>query len=249
VSAPNLPAGWTRSNTVAAAQWTTVMGTSDSAPNSAFAPNYSLQADSFLRSPVISLGAGAAKVSFQHWYNTEEYFDGGVLEISINGGAFADIVAAGGSFVTNGYNDWLETDYGSPIPGRDAWTGNSLGFITTIANLPESNVSRNVQLQWRMASDESLGEVGWYVDTVQVSGSQSICCNYAPPLLNARQPSPSAMAFSFDTAGGKSYVIETATSLPATWVPLQTNTGTGLRQSVTNAVNPATQRYFRLQAR
>jgi len=249
VSAPNLPAGWTRPSTVVAAQWTTIAGTSDSAPNSAFAPNYTSQADSFLRSPVIGLSPGAAILSFRHWYDTEQFFDGGVLEISINGGAFADIVTAGGSFVTNGYNDWLETDYGSPIPGRDAWTGNSLGFITTIVNLPESNLSRNVQLQWRMASDGSLGETGWYVDNVQVSGSQSVCCNYAPPLLSARQASPSTMAFSFDTAGGKTYVIETATNLPATWVALQTNSGTGLRQSVTNAVNPTTRRFFRLQAR
>jgi hypothetical protein len=57
------------------------------------------------------------------------------------------------------------------------------------------------------------------------------------------------MAFSFDTAGGKTYVIETATNLPPAWTPFQTNAGTGLRQSVTNAVNPSAARFFRLQAR
>jgi hypothetical protein len=31
-------------------------------------------------------------------------FDNGLLEISINGGAFNDIVLAGGSFVTGGYD-------------------------------------------------------------------------------------------------------------------------------------------------
>ncbi|MBL0129938.1 MAG: hypothetical protein IPP43_01460 [Chitinophagaceae bacterium] len=30
--------------------------------------------------------------------------DGGVLEISINGGAYQDILAAGGSFVAGGYS-------------------------------------------------------------------------------------------------------------------------------------------------
>jgi hypothetical protein len=100
-----------------------------------------------------------------------------------------------------------------------------------------------------MASDESLAEVGWYLDTVQVSGLQPVCCNYAPPLVDARKASPSTMAFSFDTAGGKTYVIETSTNLPPTWVPVQTNSGTGLRQSVTSPVAPATRRFFRLQAR
>ena len=57
------------------------------------------------------------------------------------------------------------------------------------------------------------------------------------------------MAFSFDTAGGKTYVIETATNLPPVWVPLQTNSGTGVRQSLTNAVKPAAHQFFRLQAR
>jgi hypothetical protein len=246
---PALPAGWIRISGVTAAQWVTQTGVRDTIPNAAFAPDNDGTADSFLRSPVIALSPGAAQLSFRHWYNTELWFDGGVLEVSINGGAFTDIVTAGGSFGSNGYNDWIETGYGSPIAGRDAWTGNSGGFVTTVVNLPAAAVSRNVQFQWRMASDESLAEVGWYVDTVKVFGVQSVCCNYAPLLVDTRKASPSTMAFSFDTAGGRSYVVETTTNLTSAWTPVQTNAGNGLRQSVTNSVNPAAARFFRVQAR
>ena len=35
-----------------------------------------------------------------------------------------------------GYNRTISTDRGSPIAGRQAWSGNSQGFITTVVNLP-----------------------------------------------------------------------------------------------------------------
>ena len=64
-------------------------------------------------------------------------FDGGVLEVSFDGGnTFQDILAAGGSFVMGGYNRTIATDRGSPLAGRQAWSGDSEGFITTVVNLP-----------------------------------------------------------------------------------------------------------------
>ena len=249
VSAPKLPAGWTPVIAGAGSPWATLSGTKDTAPNSVFAPDASTISDNNLRSPTLVLSPGDAQISFRHWYSTESGYDGGVLEISINGGAFTDIVALGGSFVQNGYNGKVPTGYQSPIAGRNAWTGDSLGFINTVANLPPSSSSRTVQFQWRLGCDESnpSSQLGWYVDTVKLAAVTPICCSYAPPLVNPRLASPSTMAFSFDTAGGKNYVIESATNLPPLWVPSQTNAGTGLRQSVTNAVNTSPSRFFRIK--
>jgi hypothetical protein len=39
-------------------------------------------------------------------------------------------------FMTGEYNRTISTDRGSPIAGRQAWSGNSEGFITTVVNLP-----------------------------------------------------------------------------------------------------------------
>ena len=92
-------------------------------------------------------------------------FDGGVLEISIGGGAFTDIITAGGSFVTGGYNLTISTGFQSPIAGRQAWSGNSGGYITTIVNLGPNVAGQTVILRFRMASDSSNAAKGWLIDT------------------------------------------------------------------------------------
>jgi len=55
-----------------------------------------------------------ATVSFQNNHNLEDTFDGGVLEISINGGPFQDILAAGGAFLAGGYNRMISTGFSNP---------------------------------------------------------------------------------------------------------------------------------------
>ena len=99
-------------------------------------------------SPPIAVTSSAAQLSFRPgpktWISrerplttTNECFDGGVLEIQIGAGAFADILAAGGSFVANGYNNVIApASADNPLPSRQAWSGDSGGFITSIVNLP-----------------------------------------------------------------------------------------------------------------
>ena len=115
------------------------------------------------------------QLTFRHNFNLEASptdpnvgFDGGVLELSTDGGnTFQDILAAGGSFIRGGYNRTIATDRGSPIAGRQAWSGNSGGFITTIVNLPA--IQTVGRLRWRMASDTSGSGQGWRVDTVTMN--------------------------------------------------------------------------------
>jgi len=89
-----------------------------------------------------------------------------VLEISINGGAYQDILAAGGSFAAGGYNATISTAFMSPIAGRMAWAGNSNGYITTTVNLPAAANSQSIRLKWRMASDSSVAAVGVRIDSI-----------------------------------------------------------------------------------
>jgi hypothetical protein len=171
VVAPALPAGWTATvaTGLATNNWRTVTTTPDTAPNAAFAPDATTVHDVRLDSPVIAVGLAGGQLSFRNNYNTESGFDGGVLEISINGGAFTDILAAGGSFVSGGYNRTLSTGFSNPLPGRQAWSGNSNGYITTVVNLPVAAAGQNVQLRWRMGSDSSVAATGWRVDTIAMT--------------------------------------------------------------------------------
>ena len=98
-----------------------------------------------------------------------------VLEISINGMPFNDIVAAGGTFVAGGYNSTMSNANGSPIGGRMAWSGLSGGttatpaYITTTVNLPPSATNQFVKLRWLVASDNGVvapGNQGARIDSI-----------------------------------------------------------------------------------
>ncbi|MGQ9898139.1 MAG: S8 family serine peptidase [Acidobacteriota bacterium] len=175
VTPPALPAGWTATNASGPAPlWVTSNVTPDTAPNCAFVDNPAVVSDKRLDTPPITLTTGQAQLTFRNSYNLENNFDGGVLEISINGGPFQDILAAGGSFVTGGYNGVISTCCSNPIGGRQAWTGNSGGYITTTVNLPGSG-TRTVVLRFRMGSDNLISSQGWRIDTLVVQDGFTCC--------------------------------------------------------------------------
>src|SRR3984893_15916580 len=124
--------------------------------------------DKRLDSPLVMISSSVAQLQFRNNYNLESTFDGGVREISIGGGAFTDIITAGGSFASGGYNATTSTSFSSPIAGRMAWSGNSGGFITAVVNLPAAAAGQNIKLRWRMASDTSVAIQGWRIDGVVV---------------------------------------------------------------------------------
>ena len=189
----SLPAGWTDSSVGASAPaaWaaTNVVGYFVSAPNGAFVGSSAAVSERRLDSPVFNLPALPTRLSFKNNFSLQTGGDGGVLEISVNGGAFADIVAAGGSFVSGGYNGTINTTTSSPIGGRAAWTGantaGSNGFIASIVNLPAAALGQPIKLRWRAAFNSATSTTGggWRIDDVSLS--TSTCCGVqvaaAPP--------------------------------------------------------------------
>ncbi len=190
VTKPALPSGWTTTATGAQSPWITTNLNADTSPNAAFSPDPGNVGVNELVSPTINIVSPAAQLRFRNNYQLEAYafdnvtaFDGGVLEIKIGSGSFIDILAAGGSFITNGYNRTISSSYGNPLAGRQAWSGNSGGYITTIARLPANAAGQPVQLKWRCGSDNSVSKSGWYIDTISVSDSNFVCCS--PPVPTA----------------------------------------------------------------
>jgi hypothetical protein len=174
VTAPALPAGWTTTASGVQSPWVTSTTSSDSAPNNAFSPDPSNIGINELVTPSIPI-TGASQLTFRNNYDLEANFDGGVLEISIAGGAFTDIITAGGSFVAGGYNGTISTSFGSPIAGRQAWTNTSSGYINSVVNLPAAANGQNIQLRWRCGTDNSVADVGWRVDGILISRSNTTC--------------------------------------------------------------------------
>jgi hypothetical protein len=143
--------------------------------------------DKRLDTPGIAITSASTQVSFRNNYNLQSGFDGGVLEVSspnINGGTFTDIIAAGGSFVTGGYNATISSSTGSPIAGQMAWSGSSCGYFCTVANLGPNVNGQTIKLRFRMASDSSVAAPGWRVDTIQVLLSGSVCGPCVTPTLS-----------------------------------------------------------------
>ena len=179
---PTLPAGWSG---VSAGTNATLWGTNAtipfSPPNSAFASDPAgtgcnqpippqAVADEYLFGPTVTLGAPAT-LTFRNNFNTEagatEAYDGGVLEVIVNGGAPQDIIAAGGVFRAGGYNRTIKTGFGNPISGRQAWSGNSGGYIVTTVDFPASLDGSTVRFVWRLGADCSVAGVGWRIDDVR----------------------------------------------------------------------------------
>jgi uncharacterized repeat protein (TIGR01451 family) len=176
---PALPGGWATTASGAESPFVTAGTSGDSAPNEAFCPDPPAVGLTELTSPVIPLPAGVSQLTFHHSYYLEPTYDGGVLEISINGGAFTDIITAGGSFVSGGYNGPLSTAYQNPLMGRQAWTGNTGGsYVDTVINLPVVAAGQPIQLKWRCGSDNSVTETGWHIDSVSIA--QRVCCGAVP---------------------------------------------------------------------
>ncbi len=189
---PALPPGWLATNALGPPPlWLTSDSgvpppPADSSPNSAFIDDPDVISDKRLDSPNLlppEPGLQWRRLTFRHNFNFDASdveptvgFDGGVLEISFDGGnTFQDILAAGGTFVGGGYNRTIATDRGSAIAGRQAWSGSSDGFVTVTVDLPEMFLFQN--LRWRMASDTTGSKEGWRVDNVIVLE----CDNVRPP--------------------------------------------------------------------
>ncbi len=109
-------------------------------------------------------------LQFQHWRNMEnsgttECWDGGLLEASMDGGAFTQITGA--QIQVGPYNGPTRSSL-NPLSGMEAWC-NSVPFNKVIVDLA-SFAGHNAQFRFRLGSDNSVGREGWYIDDVKVQG-------------------------------------------------------------------------------
>ena len=136
-----------------------------------FANNYGVSTEARLESPTVSVPGDASDdlfVRLFHAFSTEQNVDGGVVEISVNGGAFVDVGVD--SFTQNGYNRMLSG--GTVLDIRQAFSADSSGFptyIESIVNLSAfANAGDNIVVRFRFATSDNQSGIGWYVDDVQL---------------------------------------------------------------------------------
>ena len=183
VTPPALPEGWVATSIEASpVLWATTPTLPDTPPNEvAIVSGSPVVSDRRLDSPAIAIKSAAAQLRFRSFYILQTGFDGGVLEISLDGGPFVDILEAGGSFVENGYNSIISDatsgtpPLASPLAGRQAWSGSLTGYVTTRVNLPAAAAGTMVKLRWRLGSDNTIASPGWRVDTISITEVVAPC--------------------------------------------------------------------------
>lgn len=162
---------WTVETIQGDVPWNVVDTDAFSGTQSWFVEDVASIADSVLRlDPLSSLPANA-ELRFVHRIDAESGYDGGVLEYSADGGPWTD---AGSLIREGGYTSTISTSYQSPIAGRDAWSGDNGDWQRVRVDL-SSLAGRNVELRWRFAADESVGDVGWWIDDVVVDATEYLC--------------------------------------------------------------------------
>ena len=181
VTVPALPSGWTATNASGPAPlWVTTSTQKDTLPNAAFINDPAGVSDKRLTTPSFGVATGSTRLTFRQRIDIDEFFDGGVLEVSspnIASGAFTDVTspAVGGSFLAGGYGATLETGSGNPIEGRLAWTGNSFGWFTTIVDLGPNVAGQTIKLRWRLGTDSAVSKTGWWIDSIRLSDGATCC--------------------------------------------------------------------------
>jgi subtilisin family serine protease len=234
VMPPLLPPAWTATNAQGPPPlWVTSnsgvpMPPANTPPNAAFIDDPVVVSDKRLDSPnFLFFEVFGARLTFRHNFNLDASdtnpnlgFDGGVLEISTDGGSTFQNIPSN-AFLMGGYNRTISTDRGSPIAGRPAWSGNSGGFITTVVNLPL--VQTDVGLRWRMASDNTGSNEGWRVDTVNITYCRAPPCSPTPTAPPSATPTGTATPTATATTTSTPTATATAT---ATVTPTATATST-----------------------
>jgi len=125
--------------------------------------------DAALVSPPFLLPANNAELSFWHWRNIEDdatAWDGGIVMISVDGGAWEQITPVGG------YPNTLVDNSSRALPGGTPCYSGSSDWTEAIFDL--SAYSGVAQVVFRFASDAAVNEEGWYIDDVAVTGTG--CC-------------------------------------------------------------------------
>ncbi|MFH1221025.1 MAG: C25 family cysteine peptidase [Candidatus Eisenbacteria bacterium] len=154
-----------------------------------------------LETPELCLGPNAT-LTFWHWIHAElglgKYaWDGGIVEISVDGGKTWSQIAPVG-----GYYYKIYPNFFSPFPGETpcfAWTGD-----WTRVEFDLSAYEGRAKIRFRFGSDQYYNNEGWYLDDVAVTDDYSSVAIPNPDLkvvptrfaLQSVSPNPASSRFS-----------------------------------------------------
>ena len=194
--------GWTHGNSQGTTDnWALSTAQSRSATHSWFAAGPGSTNINDLTSPSIAVPPSATNLTlgFWHRYDFQSGRDGGVIEFSVDGGAWFDVTASGSgaAFATGGYNSSFTSSGNpssrNPLAPRACWTGANTGFAQVVVNLTDTAkyAGHSLRVRWRLATNSSTASAGWYLDDIALNGGGA-AVNLAPGIVTdaAAAPAP-----------------------------------------------------------
>jgi uncharacterized repeat protein (TIGR01451 family) len=101
---------------------------------------------------------------FWHNYDTQAGVDGGLVDISVDGGMTWQILDD--EMIKNGYPYGI--DYGTfVVPNLSAFSGNSGGWIPTYVDLSDY-LGQEILFRFRFGTNENTAGLGWFIDDIEV---------------------------------------------------------------------------------
>jgi len=172
---------------------------------------------SYLVSPTNTVTkAGALKLTFTHRYSFERdtvNWDGGAVEVSINGGPWTYVAAA--QFDQNGYTGTVQS--APSLMGKQAFIGNSPGhpaYVTSTCLLAGANPGDKVNVRFTAAYDfgstGNLTPPGWQISSLQISQGVSGSVRVACPCGSLETKQGDVIPGTWQDLGASAAVISTA---------------------------------------
>jgi extracellular elastinolytic metalloproteinase len=157
---------WTHSAVKGVDDWVFSTTRAHSPTHSYFCSEPATPKDDFLVMRPVSLPANA-QLTFWHTYQMESRADAAVLEISIDGGiTYMDL---GPRILSGGYNNSI-TSNTSPIFGRQAWTGGTIGTWSQVIVDLGNYAGQSANIRFRSTTDNGKAGKGWFIDDIRISG-------------------------------------------------------------------------------
>ncbi len=120
--------------------------------------------------------SGTTYLHFNHAYDFEDYFDGGILEYTTNGTNWYQV--PGAWFTHNGYNGTISSSYSNPLGGYNAFVYDSDGMTSSRVSL-SSLAGQNARFRFRLGTDTSNWDWGWFIDDFRI-----YTCHNSVPTTN-----------------------------------------------------------------
>jgi len=181
-----------------------------SGKNSYFVSNPATQSDQSIWHSYNLVGIKKPALQFYHLYNTEDGWDGAVIELKIKGQtSWTD---AGPYFIKGNYNNFIASNPQSSISERAAFTGNSKTFVQSILDL-SSFSEKEIEVRFRFASDGAASGEGWYIDDIGLLDLHFITNKADATAKNGRSTFANVVSLVYKGESGGGVSVQNVSSL------------------------------------